>query len=426
MHIFQVQGMHCASCAHTITKKISKLPHVQNAEVNYATEKARIEFDESKTNIDTFNEELQKLGYALVDETPLSRGKIAHNGIPSERAPQDELASLEEKTHFILPVTITVFALMLWDIAAKYFVWIPNIPIPMPLLNIFLMILATITLFLIGEQYIRGVVRFIRFRVANMDTLIGIGTLTAYLYSAIITLFPQIRALLRAPEYTFFDITIVVIRFITLGKYLEAKSKRKTGEAIQKLLELQAKTAFVVQGDTEVEVTIEAIVRGNIIRVKPGANIPVDGIITDGDSFIDESMVTGEPMPIRKTIGDTVISGTINTTGSFMFRAEKVGSETLLAHIIKMVEEAQGSRAPIQALADKISAVFVPVVIVIAFATLGMWITVGSSYLGFSEALSLGIFSFVSVLVIACPCALGLATPTAIIVGVGKLSLIHI
>ena len=420
MHIFQVQGMHCASCAHTITKKISKLPHVQNAEVNYATEKARIEFDESKTNIDTFNEELQKLGYALVDETPLSRGKLAHNSIPSERAPQDELASLEEKTHFILPVTITVFALMLWDIAAKYFVWIPNIPIPMPLLNIFLMILATVTLFLIGEQYIRGVVRFIRFRVANMDTLIGIGTLTAYPYSAIITIFPLICALLRSPEYTFFDITIFVIGFITLGKYLEAKSKRKTGEAIQKLLELQAKTAFVVQGDTEVEVAIEAIVRGNIIRVKPGANIPVDGIITNGDSFIDESMITGEPMPIRKTIGDTVISGTINTTGSFMFRAEKVGSETLLAHIIKMVEEAQGSRAPIQALADKISAVFVPVVIVIAFATLGMWITVGSSYLGFSEALSLGIFSFVSVLVIACPCALGLATPTAIIVGVGK------
>jgi Cu2+-exporting ATPase/Cu+-exporting ATPase len=212
----------------------------------------------------------------------------------------------------------------------------------------------------------------------------------------------------------------VVITFIALGKYLEAKSKIKTGDAIEKLLNLQAKTALVMLDGKEVEIAVEEVKHGDLIIVKPGAKIPVDGIITEGGSFVDESMVTGEPMPAKKKVGDNVVSGTINTSGSFTFKATKVGSETLLAQIIKMVEEAQGSRAPIQALADKISAVFVPIVLVISFLTLGAWLIVGSQYLGFSQALSFGLVSFVGILVIACPCALGLATPTAIIVGVGK------
>ena len=221
-------------------------------------------------------------------------------------------------------------------------------------------------------------------------------------------------------EYQYYDVTIVVITFIALGKYLEARSKIKTGDAIEKLLNLQAKTALVVRDGKEIEISIHEVVHGDLIIVKPGAKIPVDGVITDGSSFIDESMVTGEPMPVQKKIGDRIVSGTINTNGAFTFKATKIGSETLLAQIIKMVEDAQGSKAPIQALADKISAVFVPIVLVIAFLTLGTWLIVGTQYLGFSQALSFGLVSFVGILVIACPCALGLATPTAIIVGVGK------
>jgi Cu2+-exporting ATPase/Cu+-exporting ATPase len=253
-----------------------------------------------------------------------------------------------------------------------------------------------------------------------MDTLIGIGTSVAYFYSVIITLFPQITTNLNLPETTFFDITIVVIGFVVFGKFLEARSKLRTGDAIEKLLNLQAKTALVIRGGKEIEISINEVIQGDFIVVKPGAKIPVDGTVTEGSSYVDESMVTGEPMPVQKKVGDSVVAGTINTSGSFIFRATKVGSETLLAQIIKMVEEAQGSRAPIQALADRISAVFVPVVLVIAFTTLGSWLLFGTGSLGFSQALSFGLVSFVGVLVIACPCALGLATPTAIIVGVGK------
>ena len=213
---------------------------------------------------------------------------------------------------------------------------------------------------------------------------------------------------------------IVVIAFITLGKYLETKAKIKTGDAIEKLLNLQAKTALIVRDGKEVEISIDQVVHGDLIIVKPGSAIPVDGLVTQGSSFIDESMITGEPMPVEKNINDKVVAGTINTTGSFIFKATKVGGETLLAHIIKMVEEAQSSRAPIQVLADKISAIFVPTVLILSFITLGVWLIFGSSILGFSQALSFGLTSFVGILVIACPCALGLATPTAIIVGVGK------
>jgi Cu2+-exporting ATPase/Cu+-exporting ATPase len=253
-----------------------------------------------------------------------------------------------------------------------------------------------------------------------MDTLIGIGTVAAFLYSFAVSAFEDVLRPFINVEYQYYDVTIVVITFIALGKYLEARSKIKTGDAIEKLLNLQAKTALVIRDGKEIEISVNDVKHGDLIIVKPGAKIPVDGIVTLGTSFVDESMVTGEPMPVQKKVGDSVVSGTINTSGSFTFKATKVGSETLLAQIIKMVEDAQGSKAPIQALADKISSVFVPIVLVIAFVTLGAWLIVGSQYLGFSQALSFGLVSFVGILVIACPCALGLATPTAIIVGVGK------
>jgi Cu2+-exporting ATPase/Cu+-exporting ATPase len=228
------------------------------------------------------------------------------------------------------------------------------------------------------------------------------------------------RLALKLPETTYFDVTIVVIGFVILGKYLEARSKLRTGEAIEKLLGLQAKTALLWQDGKEIEIPVSEVQIGDILIVKPGSKIPVDGVIVEGYSSIDESMITGEPIPVDKKVDDFVVGATINKQGNFKFKATRIGSDTLLAQIIKMVEDAQGSKAPIQALADKISSVFVPVVLIIAFATLILWLTVGASSLGFQTALSYGILSFVGVLVIACPCALGLATPTAVIVGVGK------
>lgn len=413
--ILQVKGMHCASCASVISKKLAVLPHIHSVSVNYGNEKAKVEFDDNKISIEEMNQEIGKLGYTFV--LPQSHAGAQHDHADSQGSELDEL---KNKTEFMLPLTAAVFVLMMWEILTRTTTWMPNLPMPMSVLNMISLMLATLALFWVGRPYLLGVMRFMRYGVANMDTLIGIGTLVAYVFSALIFLVPAISVLLRIPDYTYFDVTIVVIGFITLGKYLEVKSKKKTGDAIEKLLNLQAKTALVVRDGKEVEISVNDVKHGEVIIVKPGAKIPVDGIITEGESFIDEAMVTGEPMPVQKKVGDSVVSGTINTSGSFMFKATKIGSETLLAQIIKMVEEAQGSKAPIQALADKISAVFVPIVLLIALLTLGVWLLVGSQYLGFSQALSFGLVSFVGVLVIACPCALGLATPTAIIVGVGK------
>jgi len=409
---FKIEGMHCASCASVITKQLSAIPHIKSVAVNYGTEKAKVEYDHEHVSINVMNDAIGKLGYSL--------SKTEKSEHDHSNTKENTLEELKHKTEFMLPVTFAVFALMMWDIASKIFVGVPNLPIPMSLFNTIGMILATVALFWVGKPYLLGVTRFIRHRVANMDTLIGLGTLAAYVYSIALTLIPFLGILLNVPEYTYFDVTIVVIGFITLGKYLEIRSKKKTGDAIEKLLNLQAKTALVIHDGKEIEIPIQDVKHGDLIIVKPGSKIPVDGIIEEGVSFVDESMVTGEPMPVQKKIGDNVVSGTMNTSGSFTFKATKVGSETLLAQIIKMVEDAQGSKAPIQALADKISSVFVPTVLVIAFITLGTWLIVGSQYLGFSQALSLGLVSFVGILVIACPCALGLATPTAIIVGVGK------
>lgn len=410
----KVTGMHCASCASVIEKKISAIPHIHSVSVNYGTEKAKVDFDNNVVSVEKMNDEINKLGYSL---SSVEESSMVHD---HAKMGQNELIDLKNKTEFILPITLVVFVLMMWDISARTTAWIPNLPIPMSLFNIISMILATISLFWIGKPYLLGVLRFLRYRVANMDTLIGLGTFVAYVYSMFITLVPSLANLLNVPDYTYFDITIVVIGFITFGKYLEIRSKQKTGDAIEKLLNLQSKTALVIRDGKEIEIAVNQVNHGELIIVKPGTKIPVDGVITDGGSFVDESMVTGEPMPVQKIIGDSVVSGTINTNGSFTFKATKVGSETLLAQIIKMVEEAQGSKAPIQALADKISGIFVPITLIIAFLSLGGWLLIGTSSLGFSQALSFGLVSFVGVLVIACPCALGLATPTAIIVGVGK------
>jgi Cu2+-exporting ATPase/Cu+-exporting ATPase len=420
--IYQVKGMHCASCSTIIEKTFKKVEGVKSAEVNYGTEKAKVSFESSKTGPEALAKSIEPLGYSLVLPTgTLADGPAAHLG--SNQLKKEKLAeigNLRTKVISAIPLAMVSIFIMGWDMFVQFKIIAPPAQVLEEFFHHLLPIMATYMLLVVGQPYLMGVYRFFRYGKANMDTLIGIGTSAAFLYSFILTAFAEPLRQYVNVEYVYYDVTVVVIAFITLGKYLEARAKVKTGDAIEKLLNLQAKTAIIIKDGREREVSINQVLHGDHLVVKPGARLPVDGVVAEGSSFVDESMVTGEPMPIEKNIGDAVVAGTINTTGSFIFKATKVGSETLLAHIIKMVETAQGSRAPIQALADKISAVFVPIVLALAFITLGVWLLLGLPTLGLSLALSYGLTSFVGILVIACPCALGLATPTAIIVGVGK------
>lgn len=424
--IYTVVGMHCASCASNIEKTFKKTVGVQSAEVNYGTETVRLIFDESKIRPQNLSKKISPLGYSLVIPSSEGENKLADNHTSHldlhnlKKNKLQEISAL--KNQIITALIMATFSILIMgmDMLVEFGYQAEPSEVLMEFLHHLLPLLATYMLFVIGRPYILGVYRFFRYGRANMDTLIGIGTTAAFLYSFIISAFADSLRPYVNVTHTYYDVTIVVIAFIAVGKYLEARSKLKTGESIEKLLDLGAKTALIIRDGKEEEILIDRVKIGDKIVVKPGSKIPVDGVIISGNSFIDESMVTGESMPVERKIGDTVIAGTLNTTGAFIFETTKVGADTVLAHIIKMVEKAQGSKAPIQALADKISAVFVPIVLVVAVLTFGVWLLVGSSFLGFSQALSYGLTAFIGILVIACPCALGLATPTAIIVGVGK------
>lgn len=423
---YRIKGMHCASCAGIIERTVKKVEGVEHVEVNYGTETAKIAFDEAKTNPHHLSEQIKPLGYTLVVPTAESMSMsadehAAHTGLRQSKTEKlAEIKDMRWRVLSVLPLAAFSIFVMGWEMAAQ-FGWLSTIPeIWYEFFHHLLPIFATYTMVVVGKPYLLGFYRFLRYGKANMDTLIGIGTSVAFLYSFVLTAFEEpLRAFLNV-EQSYYDVTIVVIAFIAFGKYLEAQSKLRTGDAIQKLLGLQAKTALVVRKGIEVEVPIEQVVHGDLIVVKPGGKIPVDGVLTEGSSYVDEAMVTGEPIPVEKKAGDAVVAGTMNTKGHFIFKATKVGSETLLASIIRMVSEAQGSKAPIQGLADKISSVFVPIVLVFAVLVFAAWMFFGIPTLGFAQALTLGLTSFVGILVIACPCALGLATPIAVIVGVGK------
>jgi len=367
--------MHCASCASIIKRKLIKLPGIESAEVNLATETAEITTSKD-IPLTTLNTAISQLGYELRDSSSRAKSRDLDSSTMVGMTKLAELASLKLKTLLTLPFSIIIFVAMIWSL------FFP-LPISMMVFNSISFILATPILFWVGQPYLQGVIRFIRYHVANMDTLVGIGTSVAYIYSVIL-----------------------------FGKYLEARSKLKTGDAIHKLLGLSAKTAQVVRSGKELEIPVEQVILGDIIIVKPGVKVPVDGVIIKGYSSVDQSMLTGESLPVDKTVNDTVIGGTINKQGVFRFRATVVGDSTMLSQIIKMVENAQGSHAPIEKLTDRISAIFVPSVLVISVLTFMVWTLLGNPLLG--------LISFVGILVIACPCALGLATPTAIIVGVGR------
>lgn len=423
---YRVKGMHCASCAGIIERTLKKRPEVKSAEVNYGNETAKVSFNSTPLSINTLSDIVEPLGYSFESSDAaamgMSENKHAdHPGInQSKKEKLAEIADMRSKLISVIPLAIFSIFVMGWDILGQLNYVPSQSSVWKDFFHHILPLMATYTLFVVGKPYLLGIYRFIRYGKANMDTLIGIGTTVAYVYSFIIAAFEESLKQYINVEHSYYDVTIVVIAFITLGKCLEARSKIKTGDAIEKLLNLQAKTALVIRNGKEIEIPINEVIKGDQIILKPGAKVPVDGVVIEGISFIDESMLTGEPMPIEKKPGTNIAAGTINTTGTITFEAKKIGSETLLAHIIKMVEDAQGSKAPIQALADKISAVFVPIVLIIALVTFGAWMVLGTPVLGFSQSLSYGLTSFVGVLIIACPCALGLATPTAIIVGVGK------
>lgn len=431
---FDVKGMHCASCANIISRRLKKVPGIEEASVQYANEKAKIIFDPTKVTTKRMNQEIEKLGYTLAsvddhekhvmpDGTVMSgMDHSAHLGLSQSKT--DKLSELERQRKaliVLLPVAFLMFVMTGWDILTTAFFPMSKLMLPTQILNPLLLVIAAPILFGPGRIFLMGVVRFIRYRAANMDTLVGIGTSAAFLYSAFVTLLPSVASSIGFPIHTYFDVTIVIIGFILLGKFLESRSKIKTGEAIETLMGLQAKQALVLRDSKEVLIAIEDVVIGDICIVKPGEKIAVDGVIVSGHSSVDESMITGESLPVSKQDGDTVIGSTINKQGLLHIKATKVGSDTMLSQIINMVENAQGSKAPIEALADRISSIFVPVVLLIALLTFVIWVSVGlAGLLPLTQTVSLGFLCVIGVLVIACPCALGLATPTAIIVATGK------
>lgn len=396
----KLQGMTCAACAAKIEKKLSKLDGVQEAPVNFATEKVVVAYDAAQVKVSQMIQLISDLGYQAerIEEVNEDQEKIRR---------EKEIKSLK----FTLMISailssplVLAMILGLLKIESDAISFLHN--------EYFQLIIATPVQFIIGFRFYKHAYIAIRSKSANMDVLIAMGTSAAYFFSIYNAFFVPMKNDGMAMKELYFEAAAVIITLILLGKYLEAVAKGKTSEAIKKLMGLQAKTARVIRNGVEEDIPIEEVEIGEVIIVRPGEKVPVDGKIIEGNSTIDEAMLTGESLPVEKKVGDTVIGATINKFGAFKFEALKVGKDTALSQIIKMVEDAQGSKAPIQKIADQVSGIFVPAVLVIAAATFLIWyFAVGS--------LSLGIVSAVSVLVIACPCALGLATPTAIMVGTG-------
>lgn len=382
-------------------RALKKVPGVLDAVVNLATEKATVSFDQQKVSDQKLASAVSSVGYkAMMEEESQSEDQ---QKIEKEK----ELQQLRNK----VIVSLGLGGLILWG----SFPLLMNIA-PEILKNFFVqLLLATPVQFWAGFLFYQATIPALRHRTANMDTLVAIGTTVAYTYSAFVTVFPTIITRTGIKPEPYFDVATIIIGLILLGRYFEAKAKIGTSEAIKKLIGLQARTARIVKGGREIDVPIDQVRLGDVVRVRPGEKIPVDGVIMEGESSIDESMVTGESIPVDKVKNDTVIGATMNKTGTFTFKATKVGKDTMLSQIIKLVEEAQGSKAPIQRLADLISSYFVPVVIMLAIATFVVWYVVGPT-----PAFLFAMLNMVAVLIIACPCAMGLATPTAIMVGTGK------
>ncbi len=401
----KLRGMSCASCASSIEQAIQSVPGVIECHVNFGMEQATIQYDSKQTNLETIQSAVDDAGYQAL---PLQ--EMAATEDDSEQADRkSESQTLQRKlwTAGIISILLVVGA-----IPAITGLHLPFIP---PWLHNFWLqlILTSPVQFWCGKSFYVGAWKSLKRRVATMDTLIALGTSAAYFYSVFVTFFPGLLTAQGLTPSVYYEVAASVVALILLGKTLENRAKGETSEAIRKLMGLQAKTARIIRNGEELEVPIAQVEIGDIVQVRPGEQIPVDGDVIEGASTVDEAMVTGESLPIKKQLGDEVIGATINKTGSFKFRATRVGKDTFLAQIVKMVQDAQGSKAPIQKLADQVTGWFVPAVIAIALATFIIWFNATGNF-------TLATVTMVEVLIIACPCALGLATPTAVMVGTGK------
>ncbi|MFN3996466.1 heavy metal translocating P-type ATPase [Algoriphagus sp.] len=391
---FPVTGMTCAACASSVETILQHTEGVHSAAVNFATNTVQIEFDE-QTSPETLDVALQEIGYGLIIST-----KEVSESVKDEQ--EKNYKEIKKRTIGAALLTAPVFVLGMFFMDWEPGRWIS-------------MILSIPVLFYFGQHFYTNAWKQARNRKANMDTLVALSTGIAFLFSTFNTLFPEFWHSRGIHPHVYFEAATVIIVFISFGKLLEERAKSQTGTALKKLIGLQPKTLTRIQNGQTQEIKIEEVQLKDRILIKPGEKIPVDGIVVAGNSFIDESMISGEPVPVEKSTEDKVFAGTINQKGSLEIVAEKVGASTLLSQIIQRVQDAQGSKAPVQKLVDKIAGIFVPIVIVIAFLTFGVWMVLGGE-----NAFSHALLASVSVLVIACPCALGLATPTAIMVGVGK------
>lgn len=401
---FSIKGMTCASCVNRVEKKISKVEGVEFVNVNLAAHKATVEADFSVVNTENIIKAVEEIGY---------EGKLIKGTEETDSSEEQQRDINKLKKDFIFGAILTTIVLIgsIPHMIPAWEAWIPNwIANPF-----FLLILTSFVQLGPGMRFYKSSYKVLKNKSADMNVLVAVGTTAAWAYSGAITLFPNTLVNLGFPKEYYYDVTTVITTLIVLGRYFEAKAKGKTSVAIKKLMNLQAKTARVIRQGDEMEIPVDQVQINDEIIVRPGERIPVDGEIIKGQSTIDESMLTGESIPVDKNIGDEVIGATINKTGSFTFRATKVGKDTALSQIIRMVNEAQGSKAPIQRIVDVISAYFVPSVIVIGIISFSVWFFIGPE-----PTFSFALMTFIAVLIIACPCALGLATPTAIMVGTEK------
>ena len=412
LHILApVEGMTCASCVARVEKLLKNTEGVSNVSVNFATEKASFDINTAQTDFNEIKKAIESSGYKI----DLSQYPGKGDRSKEETKTRDTAAERERelKKNFLISLILTIPILIL-NMGTMWYEFYRIFPLNTEQINKILLILATPVVFVAGKSFYRVFWKNLKQFSADMNSLVAIGSGSAYLFSVTITLFPNLLSNQVDKQHVYFDTAAVIITLILLGRWLESRAKSRTGSAIKRLIELKPEKATISRNGRETEINLDELMIGDIVIVKPGDKIPADGIIKKGFSSVDESMITGESIPVDKERGFKVIGGTININGSFEFEVTAIGDKSMLGQIIKMVEEAQGSKAPIQKLADKVSSIFVPVIILIAAATFIGWF-IFSTETGINTA----ILNFVAVLIIACPCALGLATPTAIVVGTG-------
>ncbi|MFI5198814.1 MAG: heavy metal translocating P-type ATPase, partial [Candidatus Limnocylindrales bacterium] len=404
--VLPIEGMTCASCVNRIERFLRKTEGVLEANVNLATERATVTVQPGLADRAALVAAVEAAGYDVRATSISEADPSAAVGLDP-----DQLGREGERRELLMQALVSI------AVAAGLMIlmYAPQSVVPMTSLNWLALLPATVIQAWAGRRFYVAAIRAARHGTTNMDTLVAIGTSAAWLYSVVVTVAPGLVERAGLEPQTYFDTSAIIIGLVLLGRWLEARAKDETTAAIRTLIGLQPATARRIEAGGEVEVALEAVQAGDLLRLRPGDKVPVDGLVVEGRSLVDESMLTGEPLAVEKAVGDELIGATLNTTGTLVMRTTRVGRDTVLASIVDLVERAQGSKAPIQRLADRVSEVFVPLVLVVATITFAIWLSIGPE-----PRLTLALTAFIAVVVIACPCAMGLATPTAIMVGTGR------